>query len=353
MFRNPYRVGIAPHVDILGLHAYLVRRGIDGFLDLLPDIGRLDRHAQIRIALDPDLFVLPVVALVQRVDEREERIVRFQAAQYLRAHRAVLVAWSEFVEARGGDDDTQRIVAHALRGLQDVLQLGRLGCVVLVQKIHRRIESVELAVVCGQNPQGTQRLVEVHPVAVGRQVFRFRVDALDEVGAHSETDLRLVLAVGRKVHFGIHFARGDQTVKAQCGGEGGFSLLARHFHVNGFYQTAPVLPDIESVDAGYGELLPRFERERFPGVPARVVPQYPDKADDILDFLFPELVSVVFDKSKESFAGKFYPLARNDGSIQYLLRVSVISGGFSHDSSSPAYIRRAACRPSFRPGHAP
>jgi hypothetical protein len=98
----------------------------DRLLGLARQVVRLDREAEARVGLAPDLRVGPVITFVSGGDERKPAVILQGAFQQLDRVVVVLEADAVAVVAGSGDLEQQRLPPGAGGGLQHIDHVARL-----------------------------------------------------------------------------------------------------------------------------------------------------------------------------------------------------------------------------------
>ena len=243
----------------LGQRARLLLR----LLGVLAHLVERDGDTQQRVRLNPYRLVEVVVAVVQRVIEREEVIGIDDAFDYLLREGPHLVPRAGVLVALGGRVQEQRILSRAGGRPQDVEQVTSLVRVQLVEHQRRRVQTVLRA---GLRVDGLK-----HPavfVTDHGPRERLQREGLTESGEllhhplrHTPDDARLVASGGRREHLRPDFGLGAKDVEHDGRGQRALGVLASHrVERSGEPSRAVRPPEPEQVHDE--EHLRRFQRNR-------------------------------------------------------------------------------------------
>ena len=133
----------------------------DRLLGLARQVVRLDREAEARVGLAPDLRIGPVVTLVGGGDEGEPAVVLQGAFQQLDRIVVVLEADAVAVVAGGGDLEQQRLAPGAGGGVQHIDHVAGLVGMQLVDDRAMHVQAVHGAGIGGERHEARGGGVDV------------------------------------------------------------------------------------------------------------------------------------------------------------------------------------------------
>ena len=234
-------LGVAPHVQVLGLERVLLGRVLDGLQLLRQQVVFHDGNTEIRIRLPQRLGAFPVVLGVDGVDDGKQFLILKRAIKNLPGAEPHVIAGAAKVEARRGDDDDQRLAACAHAGDHGVVQARAVVLVVFVNDGAVRRRAV--AGVPDQRLESGRGTDEVHILGadVHAVVLHEAFGALGHDLRGAVHFPRLFFRSGAGVHFRALFAVRNEHVKAHRSHEAGLAVLARHFNIGFPESPQPVL----------------------------------------------------------------------------------------------------------------
>ena len=344
---------LGPFVQVHAPEGVLGAGQGDRLLGLAREIVLLDREAEARVGLAPDLRVGPVVALVGGGDEREPAVVLQGAFQQLDRIVVVLEADAVAVVAGGGDLEQQRLAPGAGGGLQHVDHVAGLVGVQLVDDRAMHVQAVHGAGIGGERHEARGAGLDVQVVDQHLDPALERRRGADHALGLVEHDARLIAGGGGGVDLGALLAVGDQEVERDAGGQRALAVLARHGAVGGA-EAAQAIGALPAEQRADHERLPGSEGEGLAGPLALGVAQEAEEVDGMLRRLrieaqaprrtAGEVVEMARAGQADQAVGEDLPL----GHRPCVGGDRVVSGGSSHGfAGTPRRDPRAACR---RPG---
>ena len=255
---------LGPFVQVHAPEGVLGAGQGDRLLGLAREIVLLDREAEARVGLAPDLRVGPVVALVGGGDEREPAVVLQGAFQQLDRIVVVLEADAVAVVAGGGDLEQQRLAPGAGGGLQHIDHAAGLVGMQLVDDGTMHVEAVHGAGIGGQRHEARGAGFDVQVVDQHLDPALERRGGADHALGLVEHDARLIAGGGGGVDLGALLAVGDQQVERDAGGQRALAVLARHGAIGGA-EAPQAIGALPAEQRAHHERLPGSEGEGLAG----------------------------------------------------------------------------------------